>query len=385
MKSNCTPRERVLKAFQHMEPDRLPIDLGSTANTSITKDAYENLKQLLKIDLPTKLMSKNLSTAIVDDVVLERFGVDTRGVFLSKSDSWNNIELAAEKDADKYIDEWGITYYKPPNYPFYDAVKHPLAGEISSKTLKEFPWPDPHNKGRVSTIRERARYLREHTDYAIVFHAMGGFITQSQYLRGIEQWLEDIAAEPELVGELLDHTLQYQLELTLAALAECDFDVDVVHFGDDLGMQNSLMFSPKTYREIIKPRQAKLFSVVRAHTKAKLLYHTCGCNYDVLDDLIEIGMDALNPIQTSAKNMQADKLKREFGDRLVFWGGIDTHVPSIAAGADTRGMEEEVRQVIETMAPGGGYVLSAIHNIQPDISAKNICALFESALRYGSR
>jgi len=210
-----------------------------------------------------------------------------------------------------------------------------------------------------------------------VLHVMGGFITQSQYLRGLGQWLEDIAAEPELLGEFLDYTLQYQLDLAMDSLAECDFDVDVVHFGDDLGMQNGLMFSPKTYREIIKPRQAKLFGAVKAHSKAKILYHTCGSNYDILDDLIEIGVDALNPVQTNATNMQADKLKKDFGDRLVFWGAIDTHAPTT--------MEEEVRKVIEVMAPGGGFVLSSIHNIQPDISAENIRAIFESALKYGSR
>ena len=376
MKAKCTPKERVLNAFRNIESDRIPIDFGSTANTSITKDAYENLKRFLKIDLPTKLMSKNLATAIVDDVVLERFGVDTRGVFLGGSDSWRDIGLSS----DKYIDEWGITYYKPPDSPFYDAVENPLAGEISSKTLREYPWPDPYNKGRVRTVRERVRHLREHTDYAVVLHVMGGFITQSQYLRGLGQWLEDTAAEPELLGELLDCTLKYQMDLTMNALSECGFDVDIVHFGDDLGMQNGLMFSPQSYREIIKPRQAKLFGLAKAHTKAKILYHSCGSNYDILDDLIEIGVDALNPVQTNAKNMQTPKLKKEFGSRLTFWGAIDTHVP----GTDPRGMEEEVRRVVEVMAPEGGFVLSAIHNIQGDVPAENICTMFDSALKYGA-
>ena len=373
MKPKCTPRERILNAFRHVESDRIPVDLGSTANTSITKDAYENLKRFLKIDMPTKLMSKNLATAIVDDAVLERFGADTRGIFLSGSDSWREIEPAS----DTYIDEWGVTYHRPPASPFYDAIKNPLAGGLSSKILKEYSWPDPHNKGRIRNVRERKRYLREHTDYASVLHVMGGFITQSQYLRGLEQWLFDLAAEPELLGELLDCTLQYQLDLTMDALAECDFDVDVIHFGDDLGMQNGLMFSPVIYRKIIKPRQAKLFAAVKTHSQAKILYHSCGSNYDILDDLIEIGVDAFNPVQTNAKNMQADKLKSEYGSRLVFWGGIDTHVPVTALE-----MEEEVKRVTKVMAPGGGYVLSAIHNIQANVSSENICVMFDSAMKY---
>ena len=373
MKPKCSPKERILNAFNHVESDRVPIDFGSTANTSITQDAYESLKRLLKIDAPTMLMSKNLATAIVDEAVLERFGVDTRGVFLSGNDEWHDIELAP----DKYIDEWGITYHKPPSSPFYDSVKNPLAGDISSKTLREYPWPDPHKKSRIRNVKERARFLREHTDYAVVLHIMGGFITQSQYLRGLGQWLEDLAAEPELLGELLDCTLRYQLDLAMDALNECNFDIDVVHFGDDLGMQSGLMFSPRTYREIIKPRQAKLFGAVKAHSNAKIMYHTCGSNYDILDDLMEIGMDALNPIQTNAKNMQADKLKKEFGDRLCFWGGIDTHTLS-------NNMDEEVKRVIEVMAPGGGYVLNPIHNIQPNVSAEDICTLFDSAIKYSS-
>jgi len=378
MKQKCTPRERVLKAFAHEEPDRVPVDLGSTANTSITKDAYENLKRFLKVDAPSVLMSKNLSTSVVDDAVLERFNVDTRGVFLSGSDKWRDIELAP----DKYIDEWGVTYYRPPGFPFYDALVNPLAGNITAKTLKEYPWPNPHNAGRVRNIRERFRYLRDHTDYAVVLHIMGGFITNSQYLRGLGQWLEDLAAEPELTGDLLDCTLKYQMDLTMDALSECDFDPDIVHFGDDLGMQSCLMFSPETYREIIKPRQAKLFRQVKSNTRAKILYHSCGCNYDILDDLIEIGMDALNPVQTNAKNMQAEKLKKEFGDRLTFWGAIDTHSPHI--GSDPSGMENEVRNVINALAPGGGFILNPIHNIQPDITPENIVALFDSAARYGS-
>ena len=370
MMQKFTPRERILNAFSHVESDRVPIDFGSTGNTSITRDAYENLKRFLKIDMPAGLMNKNLDTAIIDEIILEKFSVDTRGIFISPSDSWQNIDISANR----YIDEWGVTYHKPDHYPFYDAVKHPLAGEISSGILKDYPWPDPHNRGRMRGIKERHRFLRDNTEYAAVLHVAGGFITLSQYLRGLEQWLEDMAAEPELLGELLDCTLYFQLNLALNALSECEGDVDVIHFGDDLGMQTGLMFSPDSYRKIIKPRQEKLFKTVKSHTKAKILYHTCGSNYDILDDLIEIGVDALNPIQTNAKNMQADKLKNEYGGRLTFWGGIDTH-----SDGD---IEEEARQILDILAPGGGYVFNSIHNIQPDVSPEKICRMFETALGY---
>jgi len=463
MTAKLTPRERVINAFRHIETDRVPIDFGSTGNTSITAGAYENLKRFLGIDAPTKFIMKNLAVAQVDEAVLERFGADTRGIFLGGSDAGREIALGPGK----YIDEWGVTYYKPDYSPFYDAVANPLAGELTSSMLRQYPWPDPHNKGRTRGVRERARYLREHTDYASVLHVLGGFITQSQYLRGLGQWLEDVAAEPELLGELLDRTLQFQLNLALDALAECDFDVDVVHFGDDLGMQNGLMFSPRAYREIIKPRQVKLFKAVKELTGAYILYHTCGSVYEIMDDLIEIGVDALNPVQTDAKNMEARRLKAEFGGRLTFWGAIDTHIAhrggassdaanavnanACSDGSDTcsanavnakacsddlgtrsanavkanacsdgldtysanavkanassddlgtrsananvcstcsspgacsansREITREVDRVIDIMSPGGGYVLSPIHNIQSNVSPEDICALFERA------
>jgi uroporphyrinogen decarboxylase len=162
-------------------------------------------------------------------------------------------------------------------------------------------------------------------------------------------------------------------------------------------MQNGLMFSPKLYREIVKPRQARLFGVVKSHAECKILYHTCGSNYEIIDDLIEIGVDALNPVQTDARNMGAEKLKKEFGDRLTFWGGIDTHATAngsgrhaTACGIDTHAtacgsgghgpMEAEVLRVLGIMAPGGGYVLNPIHNIQHNVTAESICELFDSAV-----
>ena len=148
MTHKCTPRERVLLALDHKEPDRIPTDFGSTGNTSITAEAYKNLKNYLNIDLPVKMMMKNLSVVHVDDVILERFEIDTRGVFITGSDGWRDITLSE----DKYIDEWGVTYHKPKNAFFYEAVNNPLAGNITSKTLREYNWPDPHSKGRIRLL-----------------------------------------------------------------------------------------------------------------------------------------------------------------------------------------------------------------------------------------
>ena len=377
MKTKNTPRERVLNALNHVEPDRVPIDFGSTQNTGITTVAYENLKKHLKIDLPTVIINKSFALAEVDEPVLERFQIDTRGVMPRARDDWEDIYPSR----DRYINEWGITHFQPPGLPYYDVVDGPFHKDFSKKAIKEYAWPDAFNKGRIKGIRERVRHLRAHTDYAIVLHVMGGFITQSQYLRGLQNWLEDMLAEPELLGLLIDRTLQYQMDLTMAMLEAAEYDVDVVHYGDDFGTQNGLMFSPQTYRALIKPAQAKLYDLVKKNTKAKILLHTCGSNYSIFDDLIEIGVDAYNPVQADAKDMDAARLKAQFGDRLVFWGGIDSHkVLPYGSPDDVR---REVRHNIDVLAPSGGYVLNSVHNIQPDVSPENICAMFDEAVEYG--
>jgi len=247
---------------------------------------------------------------------------------------------------------------------------------MSEKALREYLWPDANDKGRIKGIKERVSALRSDTDYAIVLHVVGGFVTTSQYLRGLERWLEDILVEPELLCHLLDRTLKFQMELTMNALEAAKYDIDVVHFGDDLGTQNGLMFSPIVYRKLIKPRQKKLFQLIQKHTKAKILFHTCGSNHSILDDLIEIGMDAYNPVQTDARNMEAGMLKSKFGDRLTFWGGIDTH--SILPFGSTDDVKTEVKKKMKLLSSSGGYVLSAVHNIQQDVPPENICAMFDA-------
>ena len=377
MQTKNTPRERVLKALNHIEPDRVPLDFGSTQNTGITTIAYENLKKHLRIDLPTKTINKSFALAEVDEPVLERFQIDTRGVMPCGSDNWQDICPAPGR----YINEWGLTHHQPPGLPYYDVVDGPFHNELSEKAIKEFAWPDPFNKGRIKGIRERVRHLRANTDYAIVMHVAGGFITQSQYLRGLQNWLEDMVVEQELLGLLIDRTLQFQMDLTLAMLEAAESEVDVVHYGDDFGTQNGLMFSPGTYRALIKPRQAKLYDLVRKNSKAKILLHTCGSNYSIFDDLIEIGVDAYNPVQADAKGMEAARLKAQFGDRLVFWGGVDSH--KVLPYGSEEDVRIEVRNNIDILAPSGGYILNSVHNIQPDVSPENICAMFDEALEYG--
>ena len=247
--------------------------------------------------------------------------------------------------------------------------------------MRAFPWPDPEDPGRFRGVAEKAREIHENTHFALVVHAAAGFITRSQYLRGFEDWFMDSVAQPDLVGLILDHTLEWQMAIVGRMLREVGEYADVVMLGDDIGAQGGPLVSPAVYRKVLKPRQAKLFALVHSLTSAKLLYHTCGSVIDLLDDLIEIGVDVLNPVQVASARMDSAELKRRFGDRLSFWGAIDTQrVMPLGTPEEVRA---EARKRIADLAPGGGYVVDTVHNVQADVPPENIVALYEEAAKVG--
>jgi uroporphyrinogen decarboxylase len=372
-----THRQRALASLEHKEPDRIPMDLGSTGNTGITHIACERLKRYLGIKDETPIINKALQLVKPGEEMLRRLDVDFRGLFISGPSEDVDILLGN----DTYVDEWSVKRQRPEGSLYYDVIESPFQKGITLKSLESFNWPDPNDPGRIRGIKESADHYCKNTGYAIVMHISGGFITQSQYLRGFEGWLEDVLQDPELLGVLLDHTLHFQKMLTEKALDEAGEKVDIIHFGDDLGTQNGLMFSPQVYRKIIKPRQAELFKRVKNRSSAKIFYHTCGSVYEILEDLIEIGVDILNPLQHSARGMDCAVLKKKYGDRISFWGAVDTQ--HVLPKGDLEEVRCEVSKRIDTLAPGGGYVLNAVHNIQPDVPPGNICEMYDFGKAYG--
>jgi uroporphyrinogen decarboxylase len=204
----------------------------------------------------------------------------------------------------------------------------------------------------------------------------------SQFIRGFEDWFLDMAAEPKLVGILFDLLTDIMLGTVGDVLAEVGDLVDVVSVSDDIGMQDRTTVSPEMYRRLIKPRQARAFRFIHDRTQAPLMYHTCGSVYAILDDLIEIGVDALNPVQTDAASMDPARLKTEFGARISFWGGIDSS--RILPWGTPAQVRSQVHRVIRTLGPGGGYILNSVHNIQPGVPLENLLAMFEAAREFGS-
>lgn len=370
-----TPRERVLASLSHEEPDRVPLDLGGLA-TTIESVPYDELKKYLGIKGETRLFLRDH----VDppEEVLERFGIDTRYIRIKPP---KNFKVQIEPD-NSYLDEWGTRWKKPESSLYWDPVDHPLK-DATIEDLETYNWPDPHDPGRTEGLREEAKRLREKTDYAIVADTplLGIFESASVCLRGIERFMMDLILDKPFAKALLDRVADIHIEFFRHYLDAVSEYIDVIVVSDDLGCENGPLISPELYREIIKPAERKLWQFIKNHTKAYLFLHSCGSISKFIPDLIEIGVDILNPIQVSAKDMDTKRLKEEFGDRMTFWGGVDTQ--GVLPFGSPEEVEGEVKRRISDAAPGGGYVLTAVHNIQAGVPPENICMMYDAARKYG--
>ena len=373
-----THRERVVAALEHRQPDRVPMDLGSTRVSTISAAAYERLKAHFGITRETRIIDRIQQAAAVDEEILVALDIDTRGIFPGPPD----VVRDATAEDGRWTDEWGVVRRPSPGDGYYYELEvSPLSGDAIQASLDGYPWPDPDDAGRYRGLGERAQRMREETDYAIVAHAPGGWIHISQYLRGFEDWYADFAYQPEVITALMRRIRDISLRMATHFLREVGPYVDVVATGDDIGAQRGLMISPEMYREHVRPLQQEQFRVLREHTDAKIFYHTCGDVYPVLEDLVDMGVQILNPVQVSAAEMSDTALlKREFGDRLSFWGGVDTF-EALPHGT-VADVQAETERRIRDLCVDGGYVLNPVHNIQPDVSVENMLAMYEFGRTY---
>jgi uroporphyrinogen decarboxylase len=376
-------RQRVLAALNHQEPDRVPVDIGATRNTSLLIETNQALAEFIKPETQQKNQedfgqSKIARVVSPSEDVLRLLDVDFRGLFLGKP----NRPLESMLPDGSHKDELGVIRQRPTNSYYYDIVFSPFDREMTVTDLKNWTWPDPSDPGYIRGLREKALALRQATDYALVLHLQDIIIHPSQYLRGFQRWYTDFLMEPDLLKSLLDILTELRTELAVAALREVGDLVDVVSSSDDIADQRGPMISPTMYRQFIKPRHQRYFDALRAHTNAKILYHSCGSVVSLIPDFLDIGVDFINPVQVSAAKMDTSQLKKSFGDQIGFWGAIDTmHVLPFGTQEQVRA---EVRQRIRDLAPGGGYVLAAVHNIQPNVSPQNIVAMVEAAHEFGT-
>ena len=375
MTKPMTPRERVLTALRRQEPDRVPIDLGACV-TTIEVDAYDALKAHLGIDHLETTTFVRLH-AEPDEEVLRRFRVDTRYVRMKPPATWT-LQI---DDEGGYYDEWGVRYQKPASSLYFDPVEHPLAG-ATLKDLAAFKWPDPADRTRIEGLAARARALREDTEYAVVLDMpMSGVFEVAMLLRGFAEFLMDLAGNKPFAQALLAELANYQVALYGQALAAAGEYISVVWCSDDLGMQDRPMMSRKTYAQLVFPAQARVWQGIKSRSDVQLVLHSCGSISGFLPYIIEGGVDAIHPVQPLATGMQPARIKQEFGDRLSFWGGVD--IQRVLPYGTPADVEREVALRIEELGPGGGYVCTPAHNVQPGVPAENVCALYDAAYRHG--
>ena len=374
-----TSRERVRAALAHRDPDRIPFDLGGSRVTGIHERAYVGLRAALGLTAgEPRVGDITQQLADVERDVLDALGCDVRGVVPRGSATYRR-EIRVDGDYRTFVDEWGVGRRMPLAGGFYyDAWAAPLGGEVDGAAIDAYPWPDGADPSRTAGMVEEAR--RGALDEARAVHVgpICGGLTEGLFkLRGFEDGYMDLAADPARARRLMERILEVKLAYWAGLLPRLDGVVDVVGEADDLGGQDRTLFSPATYRALVKPLHRELFAFLHARTDARVFFHTCGAVRELIPDLIEIGVDVLNPVQVSATGMATAALKREFGRDLVFWGGgIDTQ--RVLGSGTPDEVRAEVRRRIADLAPDGGFVFAAVHNVQPNVPPGNVLAMREA-------
>jgi uroporphyrinogen decarboxylase len=355
----------------HESPDRVPLSFGG-----INTVAYRSLLDLLGFESEDLNPALSGSGGVVSgsEKVLRHFDIDVRSVGLAQPHGF-----PVQLDPFSYRDEWGVTWRKStPTMPHIN-VTGPLE-EIDDPTpehVAAIPWPDPFDPARVQDLRARVLERRQDMDYGIVLSIGNASFALAQRVRGFGPFLEDMLLYPDFATALLERITDVVSGFAAAALDEVGDEVDIVTFGDDMGTQLSTYMAPALYRSMVKPHHRRLVETIRSRTDATVIMHSDGAIYDVLSDYIDCGIQGINPVQVSARGMDPSRLKRDFGNDLVFWGGIDTQqVLPFGSPAD---VVAEVRARVDDLGRGGGLLLSPVHNIQAEVPPENILALFETA------
>jgi uroporphyrinogen decarboxylase len=373
-----THRERFVAALNHEETDGVPLDLGGGPVSQVHQTAYDDLLDLLGLEpLEDAKEGQRLWQDVVpDERVLQRFDIDLRGMWTGQPDGRPDTLLGPLE----YRDEWGVVYRKAHERGEWITDGCPLQhfDEPVPADLDSIEWPDPGDPGRVRGLREKAEQLRSETDLAIVLNLESGPLGTAQRMRGFTEILEDLLIHKPFVEALFERTTDVICGIAAAVLGEVGDLIDAITIADDLGFQTQPYMAPDLYRSVVKPHHARVGDVIHRGTDAKFVLHSDGAISTLIPDLIEAGVQVINPVQVSAAGMDPVGLKREFGEDLCFWGGIDTH-RLLPFGSPSE-VAEGVRRTIGTLGAGGGYVLASVHNIVAGVPPENVVAMFDTAL-----
>jgi uroporphyrinogen decarboxylase len=372
-------RDRMRAALERRGDTGPLLDLGSTSNTTMSRIAHNRLLAFLELPAVTtpQLMSLPFQAVQVHEAILEALHIDTRPIFLDQS------AVSPIRPDGTYEDGWGICY-RPVTLSgqtaYYEMVTHPLQNAKTPQDVEDYAWPLPIADSTWRPLGKRAATLARDTEYALVGHPGDTSLFEVAWgMLGMERFLMALVREKDLVHALLERILDVQVRRMGGFLSHVGAHLDVISVGDDLGQQGGLLLSPASYRELIKPYHRRLFSSIKARTGAKLHFHSCGGIAPLIPDLIELGVDVINPVQVSAKGMSPSDLAERFGRQISFWGGVDTQ-DLLRTGRITE-VQHQVRELVRTLGRHGGYVLGAVHNVQPDIPPENVVAMYDEAWR----
>lgn len=370
-----TPRERVLAALNHQTPDVTPFDIGGVKTTSLNIHAYKKLQTYLGLDLPAEIAHFRSQRVHLPEVVSQFFGSDVRRVHVP-------YPLTPQTTAPVQRDEWGSEWTQAPNGLFF--VSRPgLAQAQTIADLRTYPWPNPASLAPVDRLAAAARDLRRGTNCAVCLDLPDMVVHITQNTRGYQQWLVDSALDVPFFEAILDYATDIYLAMVIPLLKAVGNAIDLVLVCDDIAAQNGPLINPEVYRKLVKPRQAAILRAIKDNSPARLIFHSCGSIYWALPDIIDMGADALNPVQVSARHMETARLKREFGRFITFWGGIDTH--HVLPFGSVAEVQQEVKKRIVDLAQDGGYVIGPVHIIQQEVPPQNILAMAEAAHVFGGR
>ena len=377
-------RERVLAALNHQEPDRVPFDMGGTVITGIHYKAYLALRDYLGLPKrEPKIIDMIQQLALVEDDVMARLNVDMKNISPRSSASFN-IVVEEMGEYTRFFDEFQIGWRMPKEGGwYYDMYDHPLKGEVTAADIDAYRFPDARDPVRFAGLREAAIRVANEEQRAVVFgNISAGIFELYTWLRGYKAAYTEWAESPKMASHLMGRILEMQMAYWEKALPILGDVIDVAQCADDVAGQNGMLISPRSYRKLLKPLHKELFDYIHAHTKAKIFFHSCGAVRAIIPDLIEVGVDILNPVQVSATGMDSAELKREYGKDITFWGGgVDTQ--RVFGTGTPQEVREEVKRRVTDLMPGGGFIFNTVHNIQGNVPPENIMAMWETLQEYG--
>jgi uroporphyrinogen decarboxylase len=377
-----TPRQRVLATINHQEPDRVPIMLGVSNATGIKMGTYRAIKELIGVTSEDRYIYDwpELGTALPDEQTMVRLHSDVRGV-LDLEPDWVRERNRNREPYSDYINSWGSGAKEVAPDEWYPLVE-PLADATTIAEIEDYPWPDMTDPSRYAHVPGQAAALAEQNEYAIVATPWLLFPFERAFaMQGMERFLLNLALYPDFAEALLwklEELCKSGMGKFLEALGP---NVDIIKIGDDLGTQESLLMSPEMYRKILKPIHADYIKFIKRQTHAKVMFHSDGDIFPLMDDFIEMGVDILNPVQAAGKMADTRTLKERWGDDIVFCGGMDTG--HTLPNGSTEEVRQEVRRIINTLGPGGGLMIGAVHTVMNDVPAENVLAMVDAVDEYG--